>query len=158
MELLVVLVIVGLLAAFAAPRVTAPMGGLQLKTAAKKIVSAMRYARSQAVSEQHGRVAIFDFEMRRMVIFAGADLPPEYRPDDLPLEKAEMRYELPAQVFFEQAFSGDEELAAGLFQVAFFPNGSSTGGKLILANEGGRRFVIEIDFITGLARLEEIDG
>lgn len=157
MELLVVLVIVGLVAAFIAPRITAPMGGLQLKTASKKIVSAMRYARSQAVSQRHGRVAIFDFEMRRMMVFKGSDLPPEYRPDDLPLQKAEMRYDLPEQVRLEKAVSSVETVTGGLFQVAFFPNGSSTGGEVILAAGEKRRFCIRVDFITGLASLEGVD-
>jgi prepilin-type N-terminal cleavage/methylation domain-containing protein len=157
MELLVVLVIVGLVAAFVVPQVTAPMGGLQLKTASKTIVSAMRYARSQAVSQQQGRVVIFDFEMRKMMVFKGSDLPPEYRPDDLPLEKAEMIHELPGKVRIEKAVSPAEIITGGLFQVAFFPNGSSTGGEIFITSGENQGFCIKIDFITGLTSLEVAD-
>ncbi|MFP4533077.1 MAG: GspH/FimT family pseudopilin [Desulfobacterales bacterium] len=156
-ELLVVLIIISLVSAFVAPRITAPLGNLSLKTASKKIVSALRYARSQAVSENEGRVAIFDFELRRLMLFKGSDLPPAYRPDDLPVEKAEMVYELPENTRFEQAVSGEEKISEGLFQLPFFPNGSSDGGELILTNEGGLRYRIKIDFITGLASLETLD-
>jgi type II secretion system protein H len=156
-ELLVVLVIIGLVAAFAAPRVTAPLGHLHLKTASKKIVSALRYARSQAVSENEGRVGIFDFEKGRMMIFAGSALPSEYRADELPVDKAEMVYPLPEGVVFEVARAGSEPVSTGLFQLAFFPNGSSTGGAVILKNEAGRRYRIEVDFITGITRLETPD-
>jgi len=156
-ELLVVLVIIGLVSAFVAPRVTAPLGTLSLKTASKKIVSALRYARSQAVSENAGQVAIFDFEKRRLMIFKGASLPPAYRADELPLKKAEMVYELPDQVRFEKAATGDEQIASGLFQVVFFPNGSSNGGKMILAGDSDRRYGIQVDFITGMVRLLDTD-
>ena len=155
-ELLVVLIIISLVSAFVAPRIIAPLGNLSLKTASKKIVSALRYARSQAVSEYDGRVAIFDFELRRLMVFTGSALPDTYRPDELPVDKAEMVYDLPENVRFEQAVSGEEKISEGLFQVAFFPNGSSSGGKLILTNEGGLRYQIKIDFITGMASLETL--
>jgi len=156
-ELLVVLIIISLVSAFVAPRITAPLGGLNLKTAAKKIVSALRYARSQAVSENEGRVAIFDFELRRLMVFTGSALPPEYRPDELPVDKAELVYDLPENVRFEQAVSGDEKVSRGLFQVAFFPTGSSNGGKLVIANEAGRRYRVKVDFITGMVGLDALE-
>ena len=156
-ELLVVLIIISLVSAFVAPRITAPLGNLNLKTASKKIVSALRYARSQAVSQNEGRVAIFDFELRRVMIFKGSDLPPEYRADELPVKKAEMMYDLPENVRFEEAQSGEEDVEAGLFQLAFYSNGSSSGGQISLTNEGGRRYRIHIDFITGMASLENMD-
>ncbi len=156
-ELLVVLVIISLVSAFVAPRVTAPLGGLNLKTASKKIVSALRYARSQAVSENAGRVAIFDFEKHRLLVFKGASLPREYRADELPLKKAEMVYALPDRVRFERAATGEERTTQGLFQLAFFPNGSSNGGELVLHGESGRRYGIRVDFITGMVRLSDMD-
>ena len=156
-ELLVVLIIISLVSAFVAPRITAPLGNLNLKTASKKIVSALRYARSQAVSENEGRVAIFDFELRRLMLFKGSDLPATYRADELPLDKAELVYDLPENTRFDQAVSGEKKISEGLFQVPFFPNGSSNGGELILTNEGGLSYRIKIDFITGLASLEVSD-
>lgn len=156
-ELLVVLIIISLVSAFVAPRIIAPLGGLNLKTASKKIASALRYARSQAVSQNEGRVGIFDFELGRLMVFTGSALPDEYRADELPAEKAEMVYELPENVRFEKAVSGDEEISTGLFQVAFFPNGSSNGGTLTLTHEGGRRYRITVDFITGMVGLDTLE-
>ena len=60
MELLVVLVIISLVSAFVAPRITAPIGNLQLKTASKKIAGAMRYSRSRAASEKENTSFLFD--------------------------------------------------------------------------------------------------
>jgi general secretion pathway protein H len=156
-ELLVVLVIISLASAFIAPRITAPLGHLNLKTASKKIVSSLRYARSQAVSENEGRVAIFDLDEQRVLIFKGSALPAEYRADELPLQRAEMLYPLPEQVSIELASEGREPVSHGLFQLAFFPNGSSTGGRVVLASKKGQRYRVEVDFITGISRLEVLE-
>ncbi|MFO7839161.1 MAG: prepilin-type N-terminal cleavage/methylation domain-containing protein [Desulfosalsimonadaceae bacterium] len=156
-ELLVVLLLIALISAFVAPRVIAPFGGLHLKTASKKIVSALRYARSQAVSQKEGRVAIFDFEKRRFMVFRGSSLPPEYRAEDLPLKKAEMLYDLPEKVRFQKAVSGDESVSRGLFQVAFYTNGSSKGAEIFLEGDSGLRYRIEVDFITGMASLDTVE-
>ncbi len=153
-ELLVVLLLISLISAFVAPRITAPLGGLHLKTASKKIVSALRYARSQAVSQKEGRVAIVDLDKRRFMVFKGSSLPREYRAEDLPLQKAELLYELPEKVRFQMAAAGDEQVFEGLFQVPFYTNGSSKGAKIVLAGDSGRRYRIEVDFITGMASLE----
>ena len=68
LELIVVLVIISLMTALVAPRLTGPMNNLDLKTAGQKIVASLRYARSQAASEKTTYVALFDFDDNRLVI------------------------------------------------------------------------------------------
>ncbi len=149
-ELLVVLVIISLVSAFVAPRITAPIGNLQLKTASKKIAGAMRYSRSLAVSEKESRVCFFDFDNQRMSIFSGSAFDSAEPEQVLANGPAEVRYDLPAGVLLKKAVFGDLDVEAGLFQVIFFPNGSASGGEIFLANDRGRSFRIHIDFITGM--------
>ena len=149
-ELLVVLVIISLMSAFVAPRITAPISGLQLKTASKKIAGAMRYSRSLAVSEKEDRVCIFDFDNQQMSIFPRAALDYAQTGDALANARAEVRYQIPAGVFLKKAVSGDLDTESGLFQVEFFVNGSASGGEIFLANDSGRYSCIQIDFITGM--------
>ena len=141
-ELLVVLVIISLVSAFVAPRITAPIGNLQLKTASKKIAGAMRHSRSLAVSEKENRICFFDFDNQQVSIFSkdasGA---------------AELRYKLPEGVFMEKAVAGDVDVESGLFQVVFYSNGSASGGEIWLKNDRGRSASIQIDFITGIVAL-----
>lgn len=153
MELLVVLALISLVSAFVAPRITAPIGGLQLKTASKKIAGAMRYSRSLAVSEKQPRTCVFDFENRRMAVFA-RDLPDlEGLSGDRFAAGAEMVYAFPSGVAMRKAVLGDATVESGLFSIVFFPSGNSSGGEIVLANEKGRAFQIQVDFITGLVAL-----
>lgn len=152
-ELLVVLVIISLVSAFVAPRITAPIGNLQLKTASKKIAGAMRYSRSLAVSEKESRICFFDFDNQRVSIFMGSAFDsgePETVYESGP---AEVRYDLPEGVMLKKAVSGDVDVESGLFQVVFFTNGSASGGEIFLANDRGRSSCIQIDFITGMVAL-----
>jgi len=152
-ELLVVLVIISLVSAFVAPRITAPIGNLQLKTASKKIAGAMRYSRSLAVSEKESRVCFFDFDNQQMTIFSGSAFDAAEPEDVLASGPAEVQYKLPKGVFLEKAVSGDIDVEAGLFQIIFFTNGSTSGGEILLTNDRGRSSSIQIDFITGMVAL-----
>jgi len=152
-ELLVVLVIISLVSAFVAPRITAPIGNLQLKTASKKIAGAMRYSRSLAVSEKESRVCFFDFENQQVSIFSGAAFDSDEPGSILNNGQAEVRYQLPEGVILKKAVSGDMDVEAGLFQVVFYTNGSASGGEIFLTNDRGRSACIQIDFITGMVAL-----
>jgi general secretion pathway protein H len=149
-ELLVVLVIISLVSAFVAPRITAPIGNLQLKTASKKIAGAMRYSRSLAVSEKESRVCFFDFDNQQMSIFTGAAFDSAEPAEVLASGPAEVRYDLPEGVLLKKAVSGDIDVEAGLFHVIFFTNGSASGGEILLTNDRGKSSLIQINFITGM--------
>jgi len=152
-ELLVVLVIISLVSAFVAPRIVAPIGNLQLKTASKRIAGAMRYSRSLAVSEKESRVCFFDFDNQQMLIFLTTAFDSVEPEEVLASARAEVRYQLPEGVILKNAVSGDMDVEAGLFQVIFFTNGSASGGEIFLANDRGRSACIQIDFITGMVAM-----
>ncbi len=152
-ELLVVLVIISLVSAFVAPRIVAPIGNLQLKTASKKIAGAMRYSRSLAVSEKESRVCFFDFDNQQVSIFLGSAFDSGEPEDVFKNGPAEVRYDLPEGVLLKKAVSGDIDVESGIFHVIFFANGSASGGEILLTNDRGRSSSIQIDFITGMVAL-----
>jgi general secretion pathway protein H len=45
---------------------------------------------------------------------------------------------------------------SGSQEIVFFPKGNSTGGNLELTGPGGRIYNIEVDRVTGLARLRRL--
>jgi general secretion pathway protein H len=45
---------------------------------------------------------------------------------------------------------------SGSEEIVFFPKGDSTGGSLKLAGAEGRSYLIEVDRVTGLARLTRL--
>ena len=107
-------------------------------------------------------VAIFDFEKDRLSIMTGQEAQTgETLKEDLgdgeePVIRSKS-YDLPDGVKLEKGVSGEDEIDSGLFQIAFFPTGSSSGGDVILTNDRGKRYKISVDFITGVVRLGELE-
>jgi len=156
-ELLVVLAIIGLVSALVLPRMFAPLGRLDLKTAAKKTAGMLRYARSQAASDKVERIGVFDFNARRVSILSGKTENEEGEAESAEAPFPNMAYDLPKGVFFEKAVLEEEEVRDGVFEIVFFPNGSASGGEIVLANAAGRRYGIRVDFITGVVTLSELE-
>ena len=152
-ELLVVLVIVAMASAFVAPRFFAPMGNLQLKTAAKKIAGTMRYSRSLAVAEKDNRVCVFDFDDHQVSVFKGILPDADDDADGFSESLPEIQYDLPEKVFLQKAVAGDAVFENGKFRVVFFANGSASGGDITLTNDRNRSCVIHVDFITGMVTM-----
>lgn len=162
LELLVVLVIISLMSVLVVPQLTGSLARMNLQTASKKISASLRYARSQAASEKITYVAIFDFEKDRLSIMTGQEAQTgETLKEDLgdgeePVIRSKS-YDLPDGVKLEKGVSGKDEIDSGLFQITFFPTGSSSGGDVILTNDRGKRYKISVDFITGVVRLGELE-
>jgi hypothetical protein len=70
---------------------------------------------------------------------------------------ADMTYELPEGVSFKEAISGEDTFETGEIPIVFFPNGSSSGGEVVVSGESGMSFGIAVDDITGLVKVAEIE-
>jgi len=171
LELLVVLVIISLMSVLVVAQFTGSLVRMNLQTASKKISASLRYARNQAASEKITYVAIFDFEKNRLSIMSKQEAsdpsvldsthPGETTEEELsdggePLIRAQS-YDLPHGVTLEKGVSGEDEVDSGLFEIIFFPAGSSSGGDVIVTNDRGKRYKISVDFITGIVRLGKLD-
>jgi general secretion pathway protein H len=157
LELLVVLVLISILSALVAPRVGNSIRNMTLTGAAQKIAASLRYARSKAVSEKETYIAVLDLKNSSLSIltargYAGGSAPK--RSDDAKEKSSRLKiYDLPEGVQLAKTKSGERETDSGLFQILFFPNGSTSGGWIILRNDIGKRCRIEVDVITGAVRL-----
>ena len=176
LELIVVLIIISLMSAVVVPKLTGPMSNLDLKTAAKKISSSLRYVRSHAASEKTTYAALFDFDKNRLVIinstippFAKGDFHINSReafertlveqPDNGKDRPGELKiYNLPDGVKLTKGVSREGDFNSGFFRIFFFPSGGSSGGEITVANERGRQYKINVDFITGTVQLSEVMG
>lgn len=155
-ELIVVLVIISIMAAFVGPRIAGSMSNMNLKSASKKIAASLRYARSQAVSESRMYVALFDFDKNRVIIRGDQTAQEEEEKDDGGGDRDSRqtkRYQLPKDVRLDKAILGEGEIDSGIFKIIFFSNGGSSGGELVLSNDRGNRYKVKVNFITGTVRL-----
>ena len=164
LELIVVLVIIGMVAAFVGPKLAGSMTNINLKTASKKVAAALRYARSQAVSEGSDYVARFDLEANRVSIVAmkrTSEWPEADGGDGAGVDVGEgggvdrlKTYELPDGVRLKMGISGDTETDSGIFEIIFLSDGGSSGGEVVLVNQKDRAYMVAVDFITGAVRVK----
>ena len=172
-ELTIVLIIMSFLFAVAGPRIAKSLRGLSLTTSAKKVAAALRYARSQAVNKSQPYSVIIDREHTRVVI-RGIPKPATLPPDDIAQEEfaaeedtAEASPEVANEVklvpvadgiTFQEISIGGYEFTGGreeLPQMIFFPDGTSLGGEITLANNREQAYIVGVDFLTGVVSIAE---
>jgi general secretion pathway protein H len=178
-ELMIVLVIMGFVLAFAGPRVAKSLLGLTLKTTAKKIAGTLRYAKSQAVNTGHQYNVILDVERNRVIVVRlshpkSLDIMTQdnttVEEDSLDEEETnlsvigEMTQQikicpLPDEITFSKITIADEdpddEEGDEIYQMAFFPNGTAQGAEIILADSKERTYRIGVHFLTGVVSVAE---
>lgn len=135
-ELLVVLAIAGLIVGLASPLVTRGFPGVKLDTAASTVAQALRQARSAAITRNAEVVFRLDVEARALRV--GTSGRATTLPEDIGL----------------RFLVGDQEVTGETTGgIRFYPDGSSTGGRVHLAL-GGRAYRVEVDWLTGRIRVE----
>jgi general secretion pathway protein H len=134
LELLVVLAIIALLLAITPPLITAAIPGAELKASARRVAAGLRLAREEAIRTGHDVAFTLDLETRSFEVdgrFRRGKLPKGL---DLKLEAAETEML-------------DEQRGA----VRFFPDGSSTGGRVILSRHDAG-YQVGVQWLTGRIR------
>jgi type II secretion system protein H len=174
-ELVIVLVIMGFIFAIAGPAIMRGLSGATLKTATKKVASALRYARSQAVNRAQPYSVIVDQEQNRLVIRNIPTAPAAGELEGLAEDAAEDEIEeaavkqelkridlkvfsLPEGVTFKDVIIGGKEINGRndeIAQLFFFPDGTTQGGELSLVDTRELAFTIAVDFLTGVVSIEE---
>lgn len=137
LEMILVLVIAATVAAVAVPNLEPALANMQLRAATRDIASALRYARGQALSR--GREAVFSLDVDRHIYQVSGR------------RKA---YGLPISVQLG-LFTAETELSGqGQGSIRFYPDGSSTGGRVSLDAMGKRRLV-DVNWLTGAVVIRE---
>jgi general secretion pathway protein H len=131
-EMLAALAIVALAAALAMPLALRPSDALRLDAAAQELVAALRLTRAAAIV--HNADAALTIDVARRT-FESPAVPARPLPADLAVKlKIAEPERAPSQGGFR-----------------FFPDGSSTGGDMVLALRG-RETKICVDWLSGIAR------
>lgn len=130
-ELLVVMAILGLILAVVPPLVRGPMGTAELKGAARQIAAGLRYARSQAIARNREAVFELGLETRRFRISG-----------------VQRTYHLPPKLGLKLFAARSEFTNAQNGAIRFFPDGSSTGGRVTVSLDS-RVYEVDVNWLTG---------
>jgi general secretion pathway protein H len=137
LELLLVLVIAAASYAMVVRFSGGGVSGAELRSAARAVAAGLRDARGNAIARQESSALTLDLEHRSMEVSGGrrARLLPQ-------------RLEL--KLYTAQSEIVDEKHGA----IRFFPDGSSTGGRVTLAS-GERKLLVDVDWLTGRVSIKE---
>lgn len=127
LELLVVLTISTLALAVALPRFAALLPGAELKSYSRQTAALLRLARGQAIATGEEVALVLDQEGRQTRL-SGREAP----------------YPWPEQVELRLA----ETTEPGQPGIVFYPDGTSSGGTLVVAGSG-QDYRIEVHWLTG---------
>ncbi|MCD6273599.1 MAG: prepilin-type N-terminal cleavage/methylation domain-containing protein [Deltaproteobacteria bacterium] len=150
LELIIVMIIIGLMSVLVVPVIGGSLSNMELKTAAKKTASALRYCRNKAATQKTTYIAGIDFATNIISVEnkkKASEKPGETDEPDL------KTYKLPDGVHMEKIVSGDQEIDSGRFKITFFPNGSCSGGLITLAGTREKQYNINLDSITGIVTI-----
>jgi general secretion pathway protein H len=136
-ELLVVLLILGLVTFIGPPMFQRAVPALEAKAAARIMAAAFKEGRSAAVRDNREVPVVIDLDARTVRV--GVERYPIQLSRHLALS----------------LFTGRSELIGrNAGQIRFFPDGTSTGGRVALTARGSRYDVV-VDWLTGLAAIKE---
>lgn len=133
-ELMVVMIIIALVMGLVATSISRSISGAESRVAARKLVVALRYTRTQAILKKSQTIFMVDTEART---YQAAGKSPVVLPEGMDVLLTTARSELTS------------EAAGG---IRFFPDGGSTGGHVELIING-REYRVNVAWLTGEARL-----
>lgn len=135
LELTVVLVLMGLIAALAAPNLTGRWQEMQARRCVREMAAEFRQARSHAMSAQVETLVSIDLAQRRLTSSAGG--------------RARV---LPASVSIDVMAAGSETLGERVSGIRFYPDGSATGGRVSVSTPR-TRMSVDVNWLTGKVRI-----
>ncbi len=136
-EMLVVLLIMGVLIALAPAAFQRVVPGLEMKASAREVAGLLREARGQAIRDNRETTVLIDTEAKVYRLGQGAG-----------------GRELSERVNISLVTAASEQLDETRGRIRFFPDGTSTGGRVTLSRDD-RKFDITVDWLTGLVAISE---
>jgi len=158
-ELIIVLVILSVMTTLVVPRLTQSLSRMNVESTARRVASALRLARSLAISEKVPYGAVFDMNADTLTVVSYQMTVKE---EDSP--ESEANHRVPPRVYIltdgvhlkEGVTSNGETVTTGVFRMAFFPGGGSSGGEVVLGDNEDRSFSVTVDRIVGSVNINEI--
>jgi general secretion pathway protein H len=136
-EMIVVLAVLGIALASVAGYKPPWSRGLNLGARAAELAGQLRLARSEAITRNEGVALDLDIAHR------------QYR-----IGNAVLR-QLPDSIDIELLTVAAERVAPTVGSIRFHPDGSSSGGSIVLA-DGSKRLAVGVDWLTGRVSIADV--
>ena len=135
LELLLVIAILGMLAAVVLPSLPGALESARLRGSAWEVRATLTLARTLAVSESRSRAVAFDLGRG------------EYG-----IDGDSRKWALPEGIRVAALRRGDAAAEHGVLRVRFYPDGSADEAEVALSSSGGWTLRVRVDPLTGIVR------
>jgi general secretion pathway protein H len=136
LELLLVLLLLGLVYGLAGPMLGSGSSGLEMKGATRQLAAGLRKARSIAITERREAALTIDVDARTFLVTGDPRI-----------------YALPRRVELGLFTAQSELVQQKIGNIRFFPDGSSTGGRLTISAAEAKQ-TVDVDWMTGRVVVE----
>jgi general secretion pathway protein H len=130
LEMLAVILLIGIAAAAVSVSVAQGLASARTNAASGELAAALRWTRAQAIVQ--GKDQVFAVDTRRMTYKAA--------------DRREVR--LPQGMRLGITSAQADQAGPGVGRIRFFPDGSSTGGRITLQREQ-RQWHVNVSWLTG---------
>lgn len=137
LELLVVLAILAMTYALVPPLFNIGGSGTELKGAARHLAAALRRAQSHSIASRGEAAVTLDLSARAYAISGDS-----------------RTYRLPEAAAVKVYTAASEVVEGDKAAIRFYPDGSSTGGRVTLT-AAGRDLLVDVDWLTGRVQILE---
>jgi len=134
-EIIVALVILGMILAIIPLLLPNVIASTETKAAVRELAAGLRYARSQSITKQKETMLILNVEKKFYQI-----------------DKQQKKLKLPDDTQLTLITARSEQHSQDQASIRFFPDGSSTGGRIKLGNDN-KMYTIDINWLTGKIKI-----
>jgi general secretion pathway protein H len=131
LELLIVIALMGIIAALVVPMFGGPVSTSELRATARQLAAGLRLARSEAVSERRETFLVVDVAGKRFKV-----------------DREAREHALPSKVDLKLFTAQNDLVSQNVGSIRFYPDGGSNGGRITVAS-GARKFDVDVDWLTG---------
>ncbi len=156
LELIVVMTIIGIIAALVPPLMTHSLTNLKIKTTVKEISASLRFARNQAISKKTPQFFLMDIDSKKYWL---SEKPQPSSKSSMDEEKRMRNVDLIKTIDDEIEVEGfksnrdsEKTIKEGVVSVEFYPQGNSSGG-IIFVKAKDKTLSIDTDIFTGRVRI-----
>ncbi len=137
-ELIIVVILVGLMAALAAPAIGNSLSSIRLNTSIRRLSAVLRNTRSRAIADkQNYRISFI----------------PEGTSYSYPTTSGDKSITIAHGIQIKSVYQADEDIEMEELNLYFYPKGNSNGGKIVLENEREQSFYLIVDAISGRVKI-----
>jgi len=131
LELLIVIALMGIIAALVVPMFGGPVSTSELRATARQLAAGLRLARSEAVSERRETFLVVDVAGKRFKV-----------------DREAREHALPSKVDLKLFTAQNDLVSQNVGSIRFYPDGGSNGGRITLGS-GDRKYEVDVDWLTG---------